>query len=42
MEGNAIKIESNFSSALGSLPRTDRDHMRMRGGGAAVLCALQP
>lgn len=42
MEGNAIEIESNFCSGLESLPRTDRDHMKMRGGGVAVLCALQP
>lgn len=42
MEGNAIEIESHFCTALESLPRADRHHMKMRGGGAAVLCALQP
>jgi len=26
----------------GSLPGTDRYHMKMRGGGTASLCGLQP
>lgn len=27
---------------LESLPRTDRYHMKTRGGGASSLCGLQP
>lgn len=42
MEGNAVGIESHFCSALEPLPRADRDHMKMRGGGAAALWGLQP
>ena len=42
VEEMPLRFRIVSAQPLESLPRRDRYHMKMRGGGAASLCGLQP